>query len=200
MEINIDISIRSSSTLTSVSSQTGRFREFAATLEHIQMKICSLGKSKIEGKSLTDGVRDFGIVGYAKELRIDELRVRIRESVLYDLGTTPKKFGGLKSGIEQLHSEWMYEHDRIDKLVVKFDFLEAEIEIEVERRLQEHLSAEALSGELIVNTLAYSSVSVEYQSSLANIKNVFTEFADCCRELIKGLVSDAAETIRKCMT
>lgn len=197
MEINIDISITSAAALTSVSSQNKQFEAFSATLEHFEIKLCTLGKSRIEGKSLTEGVHELGLVGYAKEVRITELRIKIRESVLYDLGTTPKKYSGLRNGIEKLHGEWSSDHVQIDKLLVRADFLDVEIEIEVERRLQEHLSAEAMSGEMITNTLAYSCTSMEYRSSLMNLTTIFNDFTDSCREFIKELKGDIVDEIRK---
>lgn len=172
MEINLTRTIASENTPASSLKQAHEAHEFKKTLEHIQSRMYTLGKSKVEGKTMTECVQELGILGYARELRIDELRVQIRERVLHDLGITQKQYQGLRSGIRGLKANQYLPQDEIDDLNKMSDKLDKEIEIEVERRLQEHLAAEAKAGKLIINTLAYASNSKECKDAISELEDL----------------------------
>jgi len=172
MEINITGTVTSSTARTTALKQAEDAHQFSKTLEQIQSRISTLGKSKIAGKTMREGIRELGILGYAREKHIDALRVQIREQVLHDIGITAKQYQNLRTGINNLHASPYLSQKEIDRLNKMSDNLDDEIEIEVERRLREHLEAEAKAGMLILNTLAYDKGSEEYKGALAKLRDM----------------------------
>lgn len=170
-------------TRTSALKQADEAREFSKTLETLQTRLSGFGKSKIKGKTLSEGVQDLGIMGYVKEARLDELRKQIRDRVMHDLRITEKQYQALRGGIRKLHANSCLPQDNIDRLVTMSDDLEDAITAEVERRLKEHLAAEAGAGMLITNTLAYNPNSRECQKALTKLREMLDDVVKRYREL-----------------
>jgi hypothetical protein len=175
VETGVICTFTSSITQTSDLKQADDARQFEQALNLIQTRLSTFGKSKIEGKTLAQGVHELGIVGYAKEKRIDELRKQIRELVLHDLGITKKQYDSLRGGIKALKANPYLSQGKIDKLNKMSDDLDDEITKEVERRLQEHLAAEAQAGEFITNTIVYDKGSQKYNAELAKLTDMLAK-------------------------
>jgi len=83
-----------------------------------------------------------GILQYARELRIQEMREQIRITLLHEMGISEKIFNKLKTGIDNLAANENVPQTRIDALQARFAKLEKDIELEVERRLLKRLEEE----------------------------------------------------------
>jgi hypothetical protein len=94
------------------------------------------------GTSDFASVVKMGILKYARELRIQEMRDQIRITLLHEMGISEKIFKKLKAGIDNLAANENVPQTRIDALQAKFAKLEKDIELEVERRLLKRLEEE----------------------------------------------------------
>jgi hypothetical protein len=161
-------------------------KQVPQTLLQIQARIPSHGKSKISGKSALECIRELGMTGYLRELRLDELRAYIRERVVYNIGITKIKYDYLRNNILGLKANRYLrqaEAGRINRMAAD---LADGIEKEVKRRLLEHLAAEAMAGKEITRTLAYDNSSEEYRAALSELAEMLRNLVEEYGELKKG--------------
>jgi hypothetical protein len=130
------------------------------------------------------GISDFasvvkmGILQYARELRIQEMRDQIRITLLHEMGISEKIFNTLKAGIDNLAANENVPQTRIDALQAKFAKLEKDIELEVERRLLKRLEEEIRKALSSQNSAPLNDLATldRLVTLMKEVRNIYSEY------------------------